>query len=175
MSNIPLERFHDLSNLPDAGYETSIVASPEELLRLAEWLGVEEVTRLQGRVTVHPQAKTRFLLECDYEADIVQRCVVTLEPVRNHIAQSFTRELHFTPGLHRFADKGGMVPSAAVDDDGPEEIESTRYDLAAPLLEEFSLAIDPYPRAPGVAFESGSDDDQTESPFAVLEKLKRVR
>jgi hypothetical protein len=35
----------------------------------------------------------------------------------------------------------------------PEEIASLDYDLAAPLLEEFLLAIDPYPRKQGVAFE----------------------
>ncbi len=46
-------------------------------------------------------------------------------------------------------------PAAAeigLEEDAPEEIDSLHYDLAAPLVEEFVLAIDPYPRAPGVAF-----------------------
>ena len=55
----------------------------------------------------------------------------------------------------------------------PDEIESLRYDLAAPLREELALAIDPYPRAPGVAFEKPDDADKSDHPFAVLERLKR--
>jgi hypothetical protein len=98
--------------------------------------------------------------------------VVTLEPLKSHIARHFTRELHLVRGLHGSVDQGGLVTPAAVDDEAPEEIESPSYDLAAPLREEFALAIDPYPRAPGVAFElPGDADNQPESPFAVLEKL----
>jgi hypothetical protein len=59
------------------------------------------------------------------------------------------------------------------DDDSPEEIESPRYDLAGPLLEEFVLAI-AYPRAAGVAFEAAVPQTPApESPFAVLKRLKR--
>jgi hypothetical protein len=63
-----------------------------------------------------------------------------------------------------------LAPGAG-DDEAPEEIESTRYDVAGPVLEEFSLAIDPYPRAPGVAYEP-PPDEKPESPFAVLARLK---
>lgn len=176
MTAIPLERFHDLSDLPEAGYETNITASAEELKRLAEWAGVDEVLRLDGHVRVCPASRTRFLLETEFEADIVQSCVVTLAPVRTHIARSFTRELYLTPAVHRYADKGGLVAPGAGDEDAADEIESPRYDLAGPLREEFALAIDPYPRAPGVAFEPPPDlGEHPESPFAVLGKLRQSR
>jgi hypothetical protein len=173
MSAVPLERVHDLSHLPDAGYELDIVPGTEELRALAQWAGVEEVSRLRAHVLVRAQSKTRFLEEAQFEADIVQSCVVTLQPVHTHIARSFTRTLHIAPGVHRFADKGGAVVVAGVTEDSPDEIESAVYDLGTPLREEFVLAIDPYPRAPGVAFEPPVDDDHPESPFAVLERLKR--
>lgn len=173
ISAIPLERFHDLTGLSDAGFDTRIVATPEERQRLAEWAAVDEVLRLEARISVRPKSKTRFELETDFVADVVQSCVVTLEPVTSHIAQTFTRELHLEPRLQRLADKGGLVAPAAAEDEVPEEIACTSYDLAGPLREEFALAIDPYPRAPGVAFEPPADaKDQPESPFAVLEKLK---
>ena len=55
----------------------------------------------------------------------------------------------------------------------PETIVSLDYDLAAPLLEEFALAIDPYPRKAGAAFAVPAEpDDAPESPFAVLKTLK---
>ncbi len=61
----------------------------------------------------------------------------------------------------------------AGDDEGPEEIDSLTYDLAAPLLEEFVLALDPYPRAPGVEFAAPPEPEEPkESPFAVLKSLK---
>lgn len=170
---LPLKRFHDLSDLSDAGFDMTIVATPEELSRLAEWAEVKEVTRLEAHITVKPWAKTRFHLETNFTADIVQTCVVTLEPVKSHIARHFTRELHLSPGLQRYADRGGLVTPALADDETPEEIASTSYDLAEPLREELVLAIDPYPRAPGVEFEPPADaEGRPESPFAVLEKLK---
>ncbi|HTT83953.1 MAG TPA: YceD family protein [Rhizomicrobium sp.] len=173
MTTIPLERFRDLSDIPEQGYETDIAPGPEELKRLAEWSGVDEVSRLHGHIKVRPQSRTTYLLETEFDADIVQSCVVTLEPVKSRIARSFARTLHFTPGLNRYADKGGLVTSESVDEDAPDEIDSLRYDLAGPLREEFALAIDPYPRAPGVEFESPEDSgDREEGPFAVLEKFR---
>ena len=59
--------------------------------------------------------------------------------------------------MKKIIDFSGELSPAAGGDDVPEEIDSTRYDLVAPLLEEFSLAIDPYPRAPGVAFDVPQD------------------
>ena len=62
---------------------------------------------------------------------------------------------------------------AAPDDDVPEELDSPRYDLAAPLLEELSLALDPYPRAPGEDFKAPEQPGgEIPNPFAVLKKLK---
>jgi len=174
MAAAPLERFYNLAVLSDAGYETVISATEDERRGLAEWAGVEEVSRLQGRIAVWPQSKTRFAIETEFEADIVQSCVVTLAPVHSRIARSFTRILHLAPGAHRFADRGGLVAPDSLDEEAPDEIERTRYDLATPLREELALAIDPYPRAPGVGFDAPDDaEDQPDSPFAVLEKLKR--
>ena len=173
MSTVPLERFHDLSDVHEPGYTLDIAPGPEELRALAKWAGVEEVTRLHAHIEVHAHSRTRFTEEIAFEADIVQSCVVTLQPVHTHIARKLTRALHVMPGVERFADKGGSVPSASVGDDSPDEIDSPVYDLGTPLREELVLAIDPYPRAPGVAFEPPADDDHPESPFAILEKLKR--
>lgn len=173
MSALPLERFHDLSAIPVAGYEVDIVPGTDELRALARWAGVDEITQLKAHVLVHAQSKTRFLEEVQLDADVVQRCVVTLQPVRTHIARSFTRALHLMPGVQRYAEKGGVVSSTAVAEDTPDEIDNPVYDLGTPLREELTLAIDPYPRAAGVAFVPPGDDDHPESPFAALEKLKR--
>ena len=169
----PISRLYDLADLSEAGYEVRIVPNEADRARLAQWVEVEAIDKFEGVVELRRQGRDRFLYEAQLKADIVQSCVVTLEPVHSHISHSFHRVLHLVPGAHRFADKGGAVTIDAGDDDAPEEIARSRYDLAGPLLEEFVLAIDPYPRAPGVAFEGpAAEPDKPESPFAVLKQLK---
>jgi len=96
---------------------------------------------------------------------------VTLTEVPSQIQLRFERELHFVPG-RRVPDVKAEV---SMEDDMPEEIGSLHYDLAAPLIEEFVLAIDPYPRAPGVEFQAGEGERAAENPFAILKGLKSPR
>jgi hypothetical protein len=91
--------------------------------------------------------------------------------------KSFSRELVFVgPSRHREAADSGPGPDLVLDSDleeGPEEIDSLHIDLAAPVLEEFALSLDPYPRRPGVEFAPKSPDSApAENPFAVLKDLK---
>jgi hypothetical protein len=166
----PIQHLYDLSRMSAAGDEIVVAAKDDELARLAQWAEVAGVTRFEGRISLSKMSQTRFVYEAELEADIEQSCVVTLEPVRSHIARSFSRTLHLT-GI-RAAARDLTVTVSPGDDDSPEEIESPRYDLAGPLLEEFVLAIDPYPRAAGVAFEAPAPEAAPESPFAVLKGLK---
>ena len=86
--------------------------------------------------------------------------------------RDFTRELHFT-GTGRWAAPAAEVDLDLPDEEEPEEIESLHYDLAGPLLEEFLLALDPYPRRPGAEFTPQTEpSDGSLSPFAALKALK---
>jgi hypothetical protein len=168
----PIERIYDLAKLSEAGDEVQIRASADDLTRLAEWAGVDRVECFEGKVSLRKLSPTRFGYEAVLSADVVQSCVVTLEPVKSHIARSFVRVLHYSSG--RPMRDEGQLTLAAGEDEAPDEIASTRFDLAEPLLEEFSLAIDPYPRVPGVAFEPPeAAASPAENPFAVLKRLKQ--
>ena len=169
---LPLSRIFDLADLSDAGFETVITAAPGERAVLAQWEEVPSVERFEARVALKRLSQSRFDYRAELAVDLTQNCVVTLEPVESHIAREFRRELHYVP--NHSAKKGGEITIGAAEDDTPEVIESLRFDLAGPLLEELSLAIEPYPRAPGVVFEAPPDaGDVRESPFAVLKGLKR--
>ena len=169
----PIERFYDLNRLSDAGYETTIALGPDERAELADWAAVVGVDRFEAKISLKRLSATRFTYTAHLETEITQGCIVTLEPVTSFIALDFTRNLHLVPQLRKMIDLSGELAPAAGDDDVPEEIDRTRYDLAAPLLEEFSLAIDPYPRAPGVAFDAPvKEKDTKENPFSVLKSLK---
>ena len=165
----PIQHFFALGDLSQAGSRIEIVADGDDLARLARWAGVDTVRAFGAQVELCRLSRTRFSFEAELEADIVQSCVVTLDPVATHIAKRITRELHFSP---RPRAEGGELTLSAGDEDVPEEIASLDYDLAAPLLEEFLLAIDPYPRKQGVAFEPpGQPAEPPESPFAMLKRL----
>jgi hypothetical protein len=170
MDTLPLSSIYDLSDLSEAGTEVTVAANPEQRARLATWAEIDAVDDFHALVTLRRRPGNRFLYEASLSADIVQRCVVTLEPVHSHLALEISRALRLTK-LPRNAKIGPQELSAG-SEEGPEEIHDTRYNIVAPLLDEFVLAIDPYPRCPGVAFESERDEDAAAGPFEVLKSLK---
>ena len=173
MRATPLSVVYDLSRLSEAGAELTITANPEQRAQLALWAEVDLVETFEARVRLKRRAPSRFEYRAELTADITQSCVVTLEPVRSSVALEITRDLH----LVKLPPGAAVTPQelSAPADEGPEEIHDSRYDLAGPLLEEFSLAVDPYPRAPGVAFESAEPEASPESPFAVLKRPRTDR
>ena len=172
MNDPPLSRPYNLGRLGQTGDEVILDADAAERAALAKAAAVLEVPKFSARIVLKKLSPTRFALHYDLAAEIIQACVVTLEPLVARIARDFVRELHHTPNLHRAGMEKEVIVSPG-DDELPDEIESLHYDLAGPLLEEFLLAIDPYPRAPGVEFAPPEGmGDKPESPFAVLKALK---
>ncbi|HEU0161895.1 MAG TPA: hypothetical protein VFQ69_05795 [Rhizomicrobium sp.] len=175
---LPLSHSYNLARLGNAGDAVTFSADPEQLAAIARWSGVLSVEAFSVAVDIRKLGPVRFGLAFRLTADVTQACVVTLEPVPAHLEQGFSRELHFTgPARHRAERTPPKDSESEVDldaeEEGPEEIESLHYDLAGPALEEYVLALDPYPRRPGVAFEAQTGgQDRPESPFAVLKGLK---
>jgi uncharacterized metal-binding protein YceD (DUF177 family) len=168
---LPLSHLYNLNRLGQAGDEVSFSIAEEDRAALAQFAGVVRVDLFEAQILLRKPAANRFHLDFTLKANIVQACVVSLADVSSHIERQFVRELHFDPALKRA--KAQPEEDLLQEDDKPEEIDSLHYDLAAPLIEEFVLAIDPYPRAPGVAFEAPQEaQDTPESPFAVLKGLK---
>jgi len=171
MKSAPFSVMYDFSDLSNSGDEISIAASEEQRARLAEWAGLNSVEKFEAQVNLIRRSATRFAYEAALSANVTQSCVVTLEPVHSQVALDVSRALHLTKTSRGGQPAVDELSSTA--DEGPEEIQSSHFDLACPLLEEFSLAIDPYPRAPGVVFEPPQDKDASESPFAALKPLKK--
>lgn len=170
MSEFPITHPYELGRLSQAGDEIVLSPTEEERQRIAQWADVDRVDSFTARIDLRKLTPIRYAFDVDLVADIVQACVVTLEPVKTHLERKFSRDLLLTQAPQHVPKEIDVAP---VDEDGREEIATLRYDLAVPVLEELALAIDPYPRAPGVAFEPPPDPDQAEShPFAALGRLK---
>lgn len=166
----PVSRIVDLSDLTHAGSVIDFAASEEELIRLARWVDVVTVHAFGAKLTLRKLPNWRFSFEAELTARIEQRCVVTLEPIFSDIRKTFTRELHFVEYL---VENEGELTLAAGDDEAPDTISDMHYDYCAPLLEELSLDIDPYPRKADVSFAPPAEmQEKSDSPFAVLAALK---
>jgi hypothetical protein len=169
----PFAHDYNLGRLGNAGDEVRLVPDAAQRAAIAGWAGILSLDGFEARVGIRKKGASGFVLDYRLTADVVQACVVTLEPVSAHLDRAFARELLFSAPVHRKGIESAPVMLDASAEEGPEEIESLHYDLAGPALEEFALALDPYPRRPGVAFtppEEGAEPPQ--SPFAVLKSLK---
>jgi hypothetical protein len=174
---LPFSHPYNLARLGQAGDVVTLVPDTETRAAIARWAGILALEGLTVEVTLSKTASTRFKLIFRLVADLTQACVVTLEPVPAHIRQEFIRELHFSGPRRRLpapeAGESAVTLVGPDDEEGPEEIESLHYDLAGPVLEELVLALDPYPRCPGVEFAAEDEAAEApESPFAVLKRLK---
>lgn len=162
---LPLSHPYNMGRLGGAGDEVRFAADAPARAAIARWAQVEAVEKFAVTATLSKSGPNRYAVRFALAADVVQACVATLAPVPGHIGRDFVRELDFVGAPRRGQGAAQpaipVIPGAILEEgpEPPEPIESLHYDLAAPALEEFVLALEPYPRAP-------------ENPFAVLKRLK---
>ncbi len=175
IQSLPLSHGYNLARLGNAGDQVEFCATEAERAAIARWSGIVSLASFEAQVDIAKLAPNRFGLSFRLTADVTQACVVTLEPVKSRMERRFERELQFHgPARHRQpAADSGQELVLDNEEEGPEEIDSLHYDLAGPVLEEFVLSLEPYPRCPGVEFSPKTrTQDPPESPFAVLKGLK---
>lgn len=154
-------------------------ANDRERERLAKLWDVSQVLHLSADLQIARWKKDGLRLKGAVTARIVQACVVTLEPVESGISE--TIDMTFVPEGSRLAKALQKESETAVIDpegpDLPDLFVGDTVDVGAAVAEQAALAIDPYPRKPGVSFgdriESSGDDDKRPNPFAVLEGWKK--
>ena len=156
-----------LTELPLDGREIARTLSEDECALLAKHAGIAAVSALSAEGQVRPWANG-IEAEVTFTADVVQACVVTLEPVPDHIEGAFTRR--YLPGISQ--EDLGEVELSLDDDEPPEPLVGDVIDLGSALAEELILTLNPYPRAQGAAVPKQTPDTAGASPFAVLERLK---
>lgn len=167
------QRFLAVRKVGDSGLVHEVQAKAEELGRLAAFLDVLAVTSLQATFRISRWRARGLKLEGSLVADVVQACVVTLEPVTYHVETRFERR--YLPA--EMLDPEGEGDDVFVDPEGedPPEPLTHELDLGEIVVEELALNLDPYPRKPGILFETADDEGggkPAASPFAALARLK---
>ncbi len=162
-----------------SGTEFRFEADEKQRAALAKRFDIIELKSLKGTAKVKPWRRVGLALEARFTAELVQACVVTLEPVPEKLDESFT--LHFLPEELIAPVTPGSEREIVVDvgsDEPPEALENGSVDIGEAVAEQLSLAMDPYPKKPGAAFQPPADETpdvaaKPANPFAALEKLKK--
>jgi uncharacterized metal-binding protein YceD (DUF177 family) len=182
----------DVAMLPPMGRHYTITASDEERARVAARLDLQKVDELSAAFEVKPAAGGQIKVTGQVRGVVVQTCVVSLAPVPAQVSETveaafITEERAAKDHAKREKAKASGKALAdedealgAEDDDPPEVAAGGRIDLGELTVAQLALGLDPYPRAPGAAFDAktwGGDPESAEkapqtSPFAALAQLK---
>src|SRR5437016_1351578 len=103
MTDVALSQMYNLARLGQAGDQVSLVAGENERAALAIVANVLAVPKFAAKVALRKLSPTHFALDYELAANIIQACVVTLEPLPAEIVRSFTRELQYRTNLRREA------------------------------------------------------------------------
>jgi uncharacterized metal-binding protein YceD (DUF177 family) len=177
MSEVPiLSRPVHVSDIGEDGLVVTIEATPAERDALAADYDLRAVRELNAEVRLLMAGKAGVRAEGHLHANIVQTCVVSLVPVDQAIDEDFS--IRFSPANETAptAKSGAEIHLDPADLDPPEPLTGPTIDLGPIVTEQFVLAIDPYPRAPGAELPPEAADPASEaatSPFAALAGLRR--
>jgi len=165
--------------VPDAGRDYAIEANPEERAALAAFDGLAGIAKLEAVFHVTHRPHGGLNVKGQVTALITQTCVVSLDPFETAIAEDV--DVDFMPAEalakaeHEKAMSHDHVKPEDEDEDLPDPIIDGYIDLGGLAGEFLALALDPYPKKPGVQFEEILSQPQEEraSPFAILRKLDK--
>lgn len=163
-----------VDQIPAAGITMEVSANPAELAALAKRFGLQTIERLDAALRLKAMAGGALIrLDGHFAADVVQTCVVTLEPVPAHVEEEFT----LTYGAAEPEVPGEEIELSLDDEDPPDPIVDGAIDVGEAVAEHVALALEPFPRKPGIAFEGAGDapdeEEKKPSPFAVLAQLRK--
>jgi uncharacterized metal-binding protein YceD (DUF177 family) len=161
-----------VAEVPDTG--RSLAFAPDEAQReaIAAAADILALPRFEATFDLTRHGADSLRVVGHVSAKVIQRCVVTLDPVENEIDEDV--DLLFQPQAE--------APRAPAPDTGHQGLESAEppevlhgdvVDVGAVATEFLLLAIDPYPRKPGAVFEAPPAGDPASHPFAALAALKK--
>jgi hypothetical protein len=164
-----------VARLPKTGMAVTIDADEAQRAALARLHGLQGVERLVATLDVTAWKRGGVRVTGRVEADIVQRCVVTLEPVPARVDEAVAAT--FLPEGSRLAvptySAEGEILLDAEGEDGPETFSGDTVDVGQLAEEFFALGIDPYPRKAGVALPVAGEDEERRGPLH--DKLAELR
>lgn len=170
-----------VSKIGRTGLSMTVRAEPEERAALARRLDLLALDRLEATLELREKADG-FVLEGDLAADLVQHCVVSLQPIPVRIGEHFTQ--YFSENapsdaelMQRAMEEGLDFFAEAEEDEIPDPIVNGRIDAGEAVVQQLAIVLDPYPRLPeaelparrrGVTLNAEEEPLEKANPFAEL-------
>ncbi len=162
---IPLEEIGEREVVRD------IEANADERAALSKRFGILSLGLLKAHVRLTwVQGRKLLKLTGAFEAEVEQACVVTLEPVHEHIAEKL--DLLFERPAKGAETADRTIEVMSVED--AEPLPPHEIDIGEVVAEELALSLNPYPRKPEASFDADKMGERGPSPFDVLARLKRT-
>ena len=163
-----------LDRISSTQHREEVTATDKERADLAQRFELLGLDRLSASFALKRVRKDLVRVKGHLSAEVVQACVVTLEPVPARIDERF--EVDFLEGAAPAAADVELDAEAA---DAPEPVVNGWIDLGELAAEQLGLAIDPYPRKADAAVPAewtaeppAEASVEHANPFGALEKLK---
>lgn len=177
--NVEFSRIVDVLHVGSKGKYYHYQTTDEENKSLAERYNIVAVKLLSAECNLIPIKKGKYNLAVTFNAEIIQSCVISLEPVEEKITGNFTAILiQESNKTHRESSEIDFDP----DEDDIEYLSSNLVDVGELIAQNLSLEINPYPRKPDatgkeLGKEILTEDDvmiksEKQNPFHVLKSLK---
>ena len=170
-SECEFSRLFSVAELSAEEVVMEIAADAEERAALCRRFDLLALDALTAMARLERLGSGAVRVAAELVADLVQTCVVTLEPVAGRVEDRF--DVSFAPPK-RPAQADVLIDPLG--DDEPEELTGDVIDIGKIVAEQLGLALDPYPRRPGAAFTGAESDagseGENESPFAALKDFQ---
>ena len=147
-------------------FRQRIEATSDERERLARRFDLVSLDRLTAEVELYRQSGELIRLEASFEAEFVQCCVITLEPVVGSISDRFS--LIYGP-----PEKEPTEIAAAGDETAFEPLVADAIDIGEAVAQELSLALPLFPRDSAASMEIEFAEMPSAGPFESLAPLRR--
>jgi uncharacterized metal-binding protein YceD (DUF177 family) len=137
-----------------------IRASEAECAALARRFDLVALGRLGATVELTRRGAQTILLRAAFEAEFVQRCIITLDPVSGALCQQFAL-------LYGPPESEEEAAALAGDEVAFEPLDGGAIDIGEAVAQEFSLALPLFPRSPDASVEPTAPPGEA-GPFAAL-------
>lgn len=150
-----------LERIGPQGLDLTVEATPAECGALAVRMNLPAVLAVSCAFHLIHEGRGLVLARGALRAKVTQTCVVSLDDFEALVEEVF--QVRFVPVGQETDD---------IDPESDDEIpfEGNVIDLGEAVAEQLGLALDPYPRMPGVEMPTVEDEPE-QHPFAALRRL----
>ena len=151
-------------------------ASKKELSELSKILNADCIRLIHASGSILADNENRYILNASLKVELVQKCVLSLKPVKTKIEEKIER--YFSINQKSVSSKKKIHVSTDSSTIFEEPVQK-EFQVGAIVLEETSLNVPDYPKRLGAKFEGvtvtkegiGPLETVTNKPFIGLERL----